>query len=65
MKVAIYARVSIADQNQELQLRELQDYATRRQWEIAHGLSGHHQRRVSKPTRVEPAHGRHQGKEAR
>ena len=35
MKVAIYVRVSTADQNQELQLRELQDYATRHQWEIA------------------------------
>ena len=29
MKVAIYFRVSTADQNQDLQLRELQDYATR------------------------------------
>jgi putative DNA-invertase from lambdoid prophage Rac len=36
MKVAIYVRVSTADQNQELQLRELQDYATRHQWEIIH-----------------------------
>ena len=34
MKVAIYVRVSTADQNQELQLRELQDYAIRHQWEI-------------------------------
>jgi len=34
MKVAIYFRVSTADQNQDLQLRELQDYATRHQWEI-------------------------------
>ena len=34
MKVAIYVRVSTADQNQELQLGELQDYATRHQWEI-------------------------------
>jgi hypothetical protein len=31
MKVAIYVRVSTVDQNQELQLRELQDYATRHQ----------------------------------
>jgi DNA invertase Pin-like site-specific DNA recombinase len=29
MKVAIYVRVSTPDQNQELQLRELEDYATR------------------------------------
>jgi hypothetical protein len=35
VKVAIYVRVSTADQNQELQLRELQEYATRHQWEIA------------------------------
>ena len=35
MNVAIYVRVSTADQNQELQLRELQEYATRHQWEIA------------------------------
>ena len=34
MKVAIYVRVSTADQNQELQLRELQDYAARHQWEV-------------------------------
>ena len=30
MRVAIYARVSTADQNPELQLRELRDYAERR-----------------------------------
>jgi len=36
VEVTIYVRVSTADQNQELQLRELQDYATRHQWEIAH-----------------------------
>src|SRR4030088_2084520 len=34
MKLAIYVRVSTADQNQELQLRELHDYAARHQWEI-------------------------------
>ena len=35
MKVAIYVRVSTADQNEEPQLREPQDYANRHQWEIA------------------------------
>jgi DNA invertase Pin-like site-specific DNA recombinase len=30
MRVAIYARVSTADQNPELQLRELRDYAAHR-----------------------------------
>ena len=34
MKVAIYVRVSTLDQNHELQLRELQEYAARHQWEI-------------------------------
>ena len=33
MKIAIYTRVSTADQNQELQLRELQDYAGRHGWQ--------------------------------
>jgi len=36
MKVAIYARVSTADQCCEMQLRELREYAVRRGWEIAH-----------------------------
>ena len=35
MRVGLYLRVSTADQNQELQLRELQEYAARHQWEIA------------------------------
>jgi DNA invertase Pin-like site-specific DNA recombinase len=35
MKTAIYARVSTADQNCELQLRELRDYVARRGWEPA------------------------------
>ena len=35
MKVAIYVRVSTADQNQELQLRELQEYADRHGWGAA------------------------------
>ena len=37
MKAAIYTRytrVSTADQNPELQLREIQDYASRQGWEI-------------------------------
>ena len=32
--VAVYCRVSTTDQSCELQLRELQEYATRRGWEI-------------------------------
>ena len=35
MKAAIYVRVSTADQNSELQLRELREYANRQSWEIA------------------------------
>src|SRR5215831_19095516 len=35
MKVAIYARVSTADQNCEMQLRELREYINRRDWKVA------------------------------
>ena len=35
MTVACYVRVSTPDQNPELQLRELRDYATRQGWELA------------------------------
>jgi DNA invertase Pin-like site-specific DNA recombinase len=35
MKTALYARVSTADQNCELQLRELREYITRRGWDAA------------------------------
>jgi DNA invertase Pin-like site-specific DNA recombinase len=34
MKAAIYTRVSTSDQNDELQLREIQEYATRQGWQI-------------------------------
>ena len=34
MKAAIYTRVSTADQNNELQLREIQDYTGRQGWEV-------------------------------
>ena len=34
MKVAIYTRVSTADQNPELQLREIRDYADRQGWDV-------------------------------
>lgn len=34
MKAAIYTRVSTADQNPELQLREIEDYATRQGWPV-------------------------------
>jgi DNA invertase Pin-like site-specific DNA recombinase len=34
MKAAIYTRVSTADQNSELRLRDLQEYATRQGWQI-------------------------------
>jgi DNA invertase Pin-like site-specific DNA recombinase len=34
VRAAIYTRVSTADQNAELQLRELSDYAARQGWEI-------------------------------
>jgi putative DNA-invertase from lambdoid prophage Rac len=35
VRAAVYARVSTADQNCEMQLRELRDYCQRRGWEIA------------------------------
>ena len=35
LRVAIYARVSTADQDCGLQLRELREYAARRGWEVA------------------------------
>ena len=35
MTVACYVRVSTSDQNPELQLRELRDYATRQGWALA------------------------------
>jgi DNA invertase Pin-like site-specific DNA recombinase len=34
MRAAIYARVSTADQNCEMQLRELREYCSRRKWEV-------------------------------
>ena len=34
MKIALYARVSTADQNCEMQLRELREYAAARKWTI-------------------------------
>jgi len=34
MKVAAYTRVSTADQNPELQLQELRDYAARQGWDV-------------------------------
>ena len=49
-RVAIYARVSTADQDPEVQLRELRPYAAKRGWHIAteyidHGVSGAKDRR--------------------
>jgi len=35
IRAATYARVSTAEQNSELQLREVQDYATRQGWDIS------------------------------
>src|SRR5690349_18461039 len=35
MKCAIYARVSTTDQNCEMQLRELREYAERRSWSVS------------------------------
>ena len=45
MRIAIYCRVSTTDQNCELQLRELRDYAGRQEWQVFqeyvdHGVSG-------------------------
>jgi putative DNA-invertase from lambdoid prophage Rac len=40
MQAAIYTRVSTADQNSELQLRELQEYAKRQGWEIVQTYEG-------------------------
>ncbi len=35
MRTAVYARVSTTDQNCQMQLAELREYAARRGWEIA------------------------------
>jgi putative DNA-invertase from lambdoid prophage Rac len=45
MRIAIYCRVSTADQSCEMQLRELREYAGRQDWQIAgeyvdHAISG-------------------------
>jgi len=52
MKIALYARVSTTDKGQdvEMQLRELREYATKREWQIAgeyvdNGVSGSKDRR--------------------
>jgi DNA invertase Pin-like site-specific DNA recombinase len=52
MKIALYARVSTTDKGQdvEMQLRELRDYATKREWRISgeyvdNGVSGSKDRR--------------------
>ena len=34
LRVALYVRVSTAEQNSELQLRELREYAERQGWQI-------------------------------
>jgi DNA invertase Pin-like site-specific DNA recombinase len=34
MKIALYARISTSDQNCEMQLRELRDYAAARKWTV-------------------------------
>src|SRR5579862_2564324 len=48
-RIAVYARVSTLDQNPDLQLRELREYAARRGWKIQefvdHGISGSETRR--------------------
>jgi DNA invertase Pin-like site-specific DNA recombinase len=35
MKVAVYTRVSTTDQNDEMQLRELNEYSVRQGWEVS------------------------------
>jgi len=49
LRVGLYARVSTLDQNPDLQLRELREYARRRDWKITefvdHGISGTETRR--------------------
>ena len=44
MRAVIYARTSTADQNSELQLREIQDHATRQGWQIVETYQGRGQR---------------------
>ena len=34
MRIALYARVSTSDQNCEMQLRELREYAAARKWKV-------------------------------
>src|SRR4051794_14044773 len=59
MRIGLYARVSTSDQNCEMQLRELRDYAAARKWTVYSeyvdtGWSGS----KSQSAGVESAHGR-------
>jgi len=48
MKAAVYIRVSTADQNSELQWRELTNYAERQGWEIAEVFEDTNRRRQNR-----------------
>jgi DNA invertase Pin-like site-specific DNA recombinase len=63
MRVAIYARVSTADQNPAMQIRELRDYCTRRGWVVADeyvdsGISGVKEKRPQLDKLMADAHKR-------
>jgi hypothetical protein len=59
MRVAIYARVSThnGQQDPELQLRELREYCGRHGWDLT-GVCGSHQRRQGEKASIRPLDGR-------
>ncbi len=63
MIVAIYARVSTSDQSAGMQVRELREYCTRREWQIVGeyvdaGISGAKERRPELDRLMDGAHRR-------
>ena len=57
VRVALYIRVSTADQNCEFQFRELQDYAAHQGWPVGGGVPRRDERRAGTTARASPAVG--------
>jgi DNA invertase Pin-like site-specific DNA recombinase len=56
MRGAIYTRVSTTDQNAEMQVRELDEYAARQGWDVF-ATPGRYERGQVEPARTGSAHG--------